>query len=305
MDGMATQYGTAPQHGTAPQQGVGLGATVRAWRERLSPSSVGLPSGRARRTTGLRREELAERAGLSVDYVVRLEQGRATRPSAQVVASLADALRLTRPERDHLHRMAGLVPVNDEPVPDRVPPGVHRLLNRLGDAAVAVFAADWRLIHWNPAWAALLGDPAATPPELRNFARERFPVGPGRGRVAHWPVLEENRDRCDLSIVSDLRRASGRFPHDTRLNELIRVLATGNRTFARLWASGTVAAHRQDRKTVEHPTVGRVEVDCDVLTDGDCELKIVILTASPGSTDEDRLRLAMSADSGSRPTPSP
>ncbi|MEV6612552.1 helix-turn-helix transcriptional regulator [Streptomyces sp. NPDC051051] len=292
------------QHGTATQRGAGLGATIRAWRERLSPSAAGLPSGRARRATGLRREELAERAGLSVDYVVRLEQGRATHPSAQVVASLADALRLTRPERDHLHRMAGLAPANDEPVPDRVPPGVHRLLNRLGDAAVAVFAADWQLIHWNPGWAALLGDPAATPPELRNFARERFPVGSGHGRVTRWPVLEENRDRSDLAIVSDLRRASGRFPHDARLNELIRVLTAGNRTFARLWASGTVAAHREDHKTVEHPAVGHVEVDCDVLTDGDSELKIVILTASPGSTDEDRLRLAMSADSDSRPTPS-
>jgi transcriptional regulator with XRE-family HTH domain len=278
-------------------EGLGLGATIRAWRQRLSPSAVGLPSGRSRRATGLRREELAERAGVSVDYVVRLEQGRSTAPSAQVVASLAHALQLTAVERDHLYRMAGLVPPNDEPIPDRVPPGVHRVLNRLGDVAVAVFAADWQMIWWNHGWAALLGDPSTKPPELRNFARERFPIGTGDDvRIASWPVLVRNGDSSDLAIVSDLRRATGRFPHDARLAELIRQLTAGNATFAQLWASGTVAAHREDRKTVEHPEVGPVDVDCDVLTDGDSDLKIVILTAAPGSSDEAKLRRTMAGE---------
>ena len=277
----------------ATTEAVGLGATIRAWRERLSPSSVGLPTGRARRATGLRREELAERAGVSVDYVVRLEQGRATTPSAHVVASLADALRLTATEREHLYRMAGLAPPNGGPVPDHLPPGVHRVLDRLSDVAVAVFAADWQMIWWNPVWAALLGDPSNSPPELRNFARERFPVGSDPVRIALWPVSVQDNDGSDLAIVSDLRRATGRFPHDAGLAELIRVLLAGNRRFASLWASGTVAAHREDRKTIEHPAVGPVDVDCDVLTDGDSELKIVILTAAPGSTDEGKLRLLM------------
>lgn len=289
--------------GVATKEGAGLGATIRAWRERLSPSAVGLPPGRSRRATGLRREELAERAGVSVDYVVRLEQGRATAPSAQVVASLARALRLTAQERDHLHRMAGLVPPNDDPIPDRMPPGVHRVLNRLGDVAVAVFAADWQLIWWNPGWAALLGDPSASAPQSRNFARERFPVGSGDGRVASWPVSVRDSDHSDLAIVSDLRRATGRFPHDARLAELIRVLTAGNPTFARLWASGTVAAHREDRKTIAHPEVGPVEVDCDVLTDGESELKIVILSAVPGSADEAGLRRAMAAGADVAPAP--
>lgn len=280
----------------ATKEGTGLGPTIRAWRERLSPSAVGLPTGRARRATGLRREELAELAGVSVDYVVRLEQGRATTPSGQVVASLAGALRLTPAERDHLYRMAGLLPPDDGPIPERIPPGVQRVLNRLSDvAAAAVFTADWRMIRWNKAWAALLGDPSATPPDLRNHARARFPVGSDDAHVASWPVLVRDRDHSDLAIVSDLRRATGRFPRDARLAELVRVLVAGNPTFARLWASGTVAAHREDRKTVRHPGVGPVEVDCDVLTDGDSELKIVILTAAPGSPDETRLRLAMTA----------
>ncbi|MBK3574455.1 helix-turn-helix domain-containing protein [Streptomyces sp. MBT65] len=293
MEDMATHEGI----------GLGLGATIRAWRERLSPSDLGLPSGRSRRAAGLRREELAERAGLSVDYVVRLEQGRSTAPSAQVVASLARALRLTTVEREHLYRMAGLVPPNDEPIPDHLPSGVHRVLNRLGDVAVAVFAADWQMIWWNPGWAALLGDPSAKAPEQRNFARERFPVGSGDDvRIASWPVLVRNGDASDLAIVSDLRRATGRFPRDVRLAELIRQLTAGNPTFARLWSSGTVAAHREDRKTVLHPEVGSVEVDCDVLTDGESDLKIVILTAVPGSSDEGRLRRTMTGDGSRAPS---
>lgn len=239
---------------------------------------------------------------MSVDYVVRLEQGRATAPSAQVVASLARALRLTVPERDHLYRMAGLVPPRDDVIPDDLPPGVHRVLNRLADVAVAVFAADWRMIWWNRGWAALLGDPSTTPPELRNFARERFPVGSDAVRIASWPVVVRNGADSDLAVVSDLRRATGRFPDDAGLAELIRALTVGNPTFARLWASGAVGAHREDRKTIEHPEVGPVEVDCDVLTDGESDLKIVILSALPGSAHATRLRLAMAADLDSAPT---
>ncbi|MFI1927697.1 helix-turn-helix domain-containing protein [Streptomyces sp. NPDC020377] len=290
MDAMATRAGT------------GLGATIRAWRERLSPSTVGLPSARTRRAVGLRREELAERAGVSVDYVVRLEQGRATAPSAQVVASLARALRLTVSERDHLYRMAGLVPPRDDVIPDDLPPGVRRVLSRLGDVAVAVFTADWRMIWWNRGWAALLGDPSTTPPERRNFARERFPVGSDAVRIAAWPVVVRNGADSDLAIVSDLRRATGRYPDDAGLAELIRTLTVGNPTFARLWASGAVGAHREDRKTIEHPRVGPVDVDCDVLTDGESDLKIVILSALPGSAHAARLRLALAADLTSAPT---
>jgi transcriptional regulator with XRE-family HTH domain len=275
---------------TAPV--AGLGSTIRAWRNRLPPSAVALPVGRARRVLGLRREELAGLAGVSVDYLVRLEQGRATTPSTQVVASLARALQLTTAERDHLYRLAHLVPPVDGAIPDHISPGVHRVLSRLGDVAVAVFAAHWQMIWWNDSWAALLGDPSSSPPELRNFARDRFPVARGSARLASWPVTSVDGDTTDAAVVSDLRRATGRFPHDARLAELIRVLTAGNQRFAELWGNGAVAAHREDRKTIAHPSVGPVTVDCDVLTDGDSELKIVIMTAAPGSTDETKLRLA-------------
>ncbi len=109
--------------GMSTTQATGLGATIRAWRDRLSPAAAGLPAGRVRRATGLRREELAELAGVSVDYVVRLEQGRATTPSAQVVSALARALQLTVAERDHLFRLARLIPPGDDQISDHIPPG--------------------------------------------------------------------------------------------------------------------------------------------------------------------------------------
>lgn len=272
-----------------------LGKTIRAWRDRLSPAAVGLPSGRARRAEGLRREELAELARISVDYLVSLEQGRATAPSVQVTASLARALRLTVAERDHLYRLAGHVPPAEGTIADHIPPGVQRAVTRLGDAAVAVFAADWQLIWWNRAWAALLGDPSRAPAKLRNFARDSFPVDAGGPHLSQWPVTSQDGEVTEAAIVSDLRRATSRFPHDARLAGLIGELTAGNERFGRLWAQGTVAAHREDRKTVEHPAVGPIVVDCDVLTDGDLELKIVILTAAPDSEDETKLHLALVA----------
>lgn len=272
-----------------------LGATLRAWRDRVSPTAAGLPSRRGRRALGLRREELAELTGISVDYVVRLEQGRSTTPSAQVVAALARALQLTTTERDHLYRLAGLVPPTDSEISDHIPPGVHRVLNRLGDVAVAVFAADWQLIWWNQGWAALLGDPSSVPPALRNFARDTFPIDTSPPRMSQWPVLALSADLEEAAVVSDLRRASGRFPKSRRLTALIRTLTHGSPRFAELWASGSVSAHREGHKVVDHPSVGPIEVDCDVLTDGDVELKIVVLTAAPDTEDETKLRLAFLA----------
>jgi len=273
-------------------QAAGLGPTLRAWRDRMPPAAAGLPAGRTRRATGLRREELAELAGVSVDYVVRLEQGRATTPSAQVAAALARALQLTAAERDHLFRLAHLVPPSDDRISDHIAPGVQRMLARLGDAAVAVFAADWQLIWWNRGWTGLFGDPSAAPVAERNFARDTFPVDASGPRLTQWPVIALDAEVTEAAVVSDLRRATGRFPGDRRLARLIRELTEGNPRFAELWAGGTVGAHREDHKIIEHPAVGPIRVDCDTLTDGDADLKIVILTAAAGSEDETKLRLA-------------
>jgi transcriptional regulator with XRE-family HTH domain len=268
-----------------------LGGTIRAWRDRLAPSAAGLPTGRVRRATGLRREELADLGGVSVDYVVRLEQGRATTPSAQVAGALARALQLTRTERDHLYRLAGLQPPGDGVISDHIPPGTQRVLTRIGDVPVAVFAADWRLIWWNRGWAALLGDPSALAPDDRNLVRSRFPTAADRQRLTRRPIVSENTDATDRAIVADLRRASGRYPGDPRLAGLIRQTLDGNPRFAELWHSGAVGTHTEDRKTLTHPAVGEITVDCDVLADAGTDLKIVIYTATPGSEDEAKLEL--------------
>ncbi|WP_042396959.1 helix-turn-helix transcriptional regulator [Streptacidiphilus carbonis] len=269
----------------------GLGATIRSWRDRLTPAAVGLPAGRVRRAAGLRREELAELAGVSVDYVVRLEQGRATTPSAQVAASLARALRLSRDERDHLYRLAGLQPPSDGMISDHIPPGVQRVVQRLGATPVAVFAADWRLLWWNRSWAALIGDPSTVAPDQRNLVRSRFPTAATKAHISDRPIISENAEATDRAIVADLRRASARYPADPRLADLLCDTVNGNPHFARLWRAGGVGTHREDRKTIHHPVVGPITIDCDVLTDTDADLKIVIYTAAPGSEEEGKLDL--------------
>lgn len=272
-----------------------LGATIRAWRDRLSPADAGLPAGRARRATGLRREELADLAGISVDYVVRLEQGRASSPSAQVAGALARALRLSVPERDHLYRLARLEPPRDGLISDHIPPGVQRILTRLGETPVSVFTADWRLIWWNRCWAALLGDPSSVPPEDRSLVKSRFPVDDSPGLDSARRIVPEDQEATDRSIVADLRRASARYPGDARLAGLIRRTLEGSERFAALWHDGAVGERSEDRKTIRHPDTGEISVDCDVLSDTGTDLKIVIYTAAPGSEDETKLRLALVA----------
>ncbi len=269
-----------------------LGATIRAWRDRLTPAAAGLPAGRSRRAAGLRREDLAELAGVSVDYIVRLEQGRATTPSAQIVSALGRALQLSSQERDHLFRLAGLQPPQDGSITDHIPPGMQRVLSRLGDAPVAVFTADWQLVWWNRSWAALLGDPSGVPAEDRNLIKARFPVGSGQSQFTGWPVISENSEATDRAFIADLRRASARYPGEARLAALIRRTLDGNPRFAELWRDGAVGRHTEDRKTIRHPDVGDITVDCDVLSDGDTDLKIIIYTAVPGSEDETKLDLA-------------
>jgi transcriptional regulator with XRE-family HTH domain len=187
-----------------------LGSTVRAWRERLSPAAAGLPAGGARRTPGLRREELASLAGISVDYLIRLEQGRAVNPSSQVLASLARALRLTPEERDHLYRQGG-----------HAPPSRRTLSASVGPASADTF------------------------------------------RMVRGPEATAEFER---SVVADLRMAAGRYPDDARVLGLINDLRRASPRFCELWSQHQVAARHQDRKTINHPEVGLLTLDCDVLT---------------------------------------
>jgi transcriptional regulator with XRE-family HTH domain len=151
-----------------------LGACIRSWRDRVLPAEAGLPSGSARRVPGLRREEVARLAGLSLDYLARLEQGRAAHPSPSVLASLARALRLSDEERAHLFRLAGLAEPSTGTMNRHIGPGVQRLLDRLGDVPVMVLDASWQVIALNPLAGALFGDLSDAGTRERNIAWRRF-----------------------------------------------------------------------------------------------------------------------------------
>ncbi|MBO8184758.1 helix-turn-helix transcriptional regulator [Streptomyces spirodelae] len=270
--------------------GSGFGALLHTWRDRLSPADAGFTASARRRAPGLRREELAQLAGLSVDYVLRLEQGRAKNPSSQVVAALARALQLSRAERDQLYRSAGLLPPQDGTVSGHVPPGIQRLTARLGDVPIGVFAADWSLVWWNVLWCALHGDPSLAPPAERNLARALF--GNGLAHASMRPTRsEQGEEAFAASIVADLRDAASRYTADARLARLVHDLRETSEAFARFWSTGAAAQHTTDRKTIRHPEVGDIALDCDVLLVPGADLRLVTYTAAAGSEDAAKLDL--------------
>jgi hypothetical protein len=260
-----------------------FGHMVRRWRDRVSPEAAGLPVGGHRRAAGLRREELALLAGISVDYVTRLEQGRATNPSEQVVEALGRALRLSGAEREHLFKVAGLVPPGQGTVPAYITPSVQRMLDRLIGTPVAVSDATWTLLLANPLYTALMGERHGND---RNAVWRNF-LGSG-SRVRHTP---EGRRALEAAQAAELRATANRYPEDQRLRRLIAELRGNSDRFAELWDSGTVGRHQASRKTVDHPEVGALTLDCDLLSVAGSDLRIMIYTAEPGTQDAERLAL--------------
>ena len=263
-----------------------FGKAMRRWRDRVPPEAAGLPQGGQRRAPGLRREELAQLAGISVDYITRLEQGRAANPSAQVVEALARALRLPTEERAHLFRLAGLVPPGPETVPEYVPPSVQRMLDRLSGTPVAVYDATWTILLANQPYAALMGDPSGWRGVERNGVWRHF-IGPG-SRARHTP--EGLRD-FESTLVGDLRAATARYPQDPRLQRLVAHLRADSPRFAELWDAGAIGHHESARKTIDHPHLGPIHVDCDILTVEGSDLRVMVYTAAPGTEDADHLAL--------------
>lgn len=259
---------------------------LRAWRDRMRPEEAGLPAGPGRRTPGLRREELAALAGVSVEYIVRLEQGRAQHPSAQLLGALARALRLTDEERDHLYRVGGAAVPSRGVVPTHVTAGVQRMMDRLGDVPMAVMSASWDVLQWNPLWSALTGDPALLRGLDRNVAWRHFTAGPG---VIDFDARHAEEFSSDLT--ADLREAVGRYPADPALAGLVARLRSASPEFAARWTEAHVARHRSSRKSATTTAVGPITVDCDVLTAPGGDLRIVVYTAVPGSEDASKLEL--------------
>ncbi|WCB94160.1 hypothetical protein DSM104299_02889 [Baekduia alba] len=264
-----------------------LASCLRSWRDRLAPADVGLPTGGRRRAPGLRREEVARLAGLSVDYLARLEQGRAANPSPSVLEPLARALRLSDDERAHLFRVAGQAPPLAGHIDRHIPPGVQRVLDRLADVPVVVMDAAWTIVAANPLAVALIGDGSQqSGPHARNIAWRHFTGAPSRF------VRDADDDaRMGTEAVADLREALGRHPDDTALLALIRDLRAASPRFAELWERRPVGQRVADRKTIDHPEVGPITLDCDILTVRGSDLRLIVYTAAPGSADASALAL--------------
>ena len=259
-----------------------LAGCLRTWRDRLDPAEAGLPASSRRRAPGLRREEVAQLAGLSVDYLARLEQGRASAPSPSVLAPLARALRLSEDERDHLFRVAGQAPPGAGRIDRHITPSIQRVLDRLQDVPVLVVDAAWQPIAKNALAKALLGDgPTRTSCGATSAARPARVVRDARGDRADGGAGRRRSARRRRPLPR--RRAAARADR--------RAARARARASRRSGSSVPWPATVADRKTFEHPEVGRITLDCDELTVGGSDLRLVVHTAPPGSPDAQALAL--------------
>ncbi|MEU3979250.1 helix-turn-helix transcriptional regulator [Streptomyces sp. NPDC026672] len=254
---------------------------LRSRRARITPEQAGLaPDPRVRRVPGLRREEVARLAGVSVDYYVRLERGRTLGVSESVLDAVARALRLNTTERAHLFDLAQPTAGRARPerplAPQRVHPSLHRALDAFASPAMVqgrrmdVLAAN-RLGH------ALITDFQALPHRDRNIARFVFL---DETAEALYPDWEQVAGDC----VATLRVYAGRHPDDPLLTELVGELSLRSAAFRRMWAEHDVLVHTTGTKRLRHPVVGDLTLDYVVLAaEGDPEQTLVLYTAEPGS----------------------
>ncbi|WP_092528900.1 helix-turn-helix transcriptional regulator [Amycolatopsis arida] len=256
---------------------------LRARRARLRPADVGLPDVGRRRTPGLRRQEVAQLAGISVDYYVRLEQARGARPSRQVLAALARALLLTADEREYLFRVAGEAPPPTAGPSREVPAGIRHLLATLPNPAY-VLDATYELLAWNRLATHFLGDPAA-PGAERNVIRVIFRRPDDD---PHWDSPASVG--FAMATVADLRAAMARYPGDRGIAELVTELTATSARFTEMWNEHHVQVRRSMVKHIVHPTVGPLELDCQMLHIADTDQRLVIYTAPPGSPTEAAFR---------------
>jgi transcriptional regulator with XRE-family HTH domain len=264
-----------------------LGAFLRSRRERLLPEDVGLSSSPRRRTPGLRREEVAVLAHISTEYYVRLEQGRAPRPSGEVLAGIAGGLCLTDAEAAHLHSLAGTAPLRTALHRRDVRPSILALIERLPQTAAFVISAAYEVLAWNDLAVALMEDFAALSLAERNLARRAFlePAG------SSTPYGVSDAAEFRMSVARELRRAVTRYPADPAVTGLVDDLREQSPEFARLWDRHDVQAPSVMTKTFRHPVVGEITLDCDSLALNDRDQRLVLYTAPAGSRDAEALAL--------------
>ncbi|PVC84585.1 helix-turn-helix transcriptional regulator [Streptomyces sp. CS014] len=275
-----------------------LSEFLRTRRAKLQPQDVGLPEfGRARRVPGLRREELAQLAGVSVAYYTRLEQGNGRNVSAEVLDAIARALRLTDAERAHLNHLARPARHKKKRRPakvQRVRTGLLYLLDSMEGIPAYVAGARSDILAWNPMAAAVFGDWAALPAAERNWARLVFLSPAYRDLFLNW-------DSKASDMVSYLRLYAGCHPDDPQLSALVGELSLKSEEFRRLWATHNVKEKGHGIKLIRHPLVGDLTLSYETLNlPDDQDQQLVTYHAEPGSESAQALRLLASwgADAG-------
>ncbi|GHJ40444.1 helix-turn-helix transcriptional regulator [Streptomyces sp. TS71-3] len=270
--------------------GMELGRFLRARRTQTGPEQVGLTVGPGlRRTPGLRREELATLAGISIDYYVRLERGKETRPSPSVLDALARALRLNDQEHHHLRKLAARAAryaPEPPPAPSRtVRPHLKLLLDSLRPNPAYIISRSTDLLAWNPGGLALYAGVDDWPARQRNLARYLFLHPAAHGLFPDW----DNQVR---TCVSRLRAIAGTTPDAPDLTNLVGELLLKSPDFAKLWERYDVTGRKPARKTFQHPHVGTISLAAQSMQLEDTPgQRLGVYTADPGTPDHDALLL--------------
>jgi transcriptional regulator with XRE-family HTH domain len=262
-----------------------LATFLRTRRHRLRPADVGLPGSGPRRTPGLRRQEVAQLAGMSVDYYIRLEQARGPRPSRQILAALARALLLTADEREYLFRLAGESPPPAASPSRQISPGIRNLLDSLPETPAYVVDARYDILAWNRLATYFIGDLSGFAESDRNMIRWMF-----RLPAVPEPWSDPDAARFARSTVADLRAAYARYPADPGIAALVTELLGVSPAFAEMWAAHEVESRRPLIKRVDHPVAGPLEFECQVLRIPGTGQRLIVYCAAPGSATQDAFR---------------
>ena len=263
-----------------------LAEFLRRRREALQPEDVGLPRGQRRRTRGLRREEVAVLCHMSTDYYSRLEQERGPQPSEQMIASIAQGLHLSISERDHLFRLAGHQPPARGPSSAHVSPGMLRIFDRLADTPAEIVTELGETLRQTLPKVALVGD------STRH-------TGPARSTGYRWFTdlterdlyLPEDHEFLSRMYVAGLRSIAAMRGPDSRAAALADLLLTQSEEFRTLWAAHEVGIEPDEVKRYQHPEVGRLELNCQVLFDPHQSHRLLVYTAEPGTESYEKLQM--------------
>ncbi|MCW2651041.1 MAG: Helix-turn-helix protein [Mycobacterium sp.] len=263
---------------------------LRSRRARVTPAAAGLPPHPGgRRVPGLRREEVAQLAGVSMDYYVRLERGRTANVSESVLDAVARALQLNELERSHLFTLAKPGRARPRALPaQQVRPGLQLVVDSITDLPALVLGRRLDVLASNRLARALYTDFDALPPHFRNMARLIFLHDHVRSVCTDWPAAAQG-------IVANLRLYAGRYPHDPVLAELVGDLSVRDPDFRRWWADHDVDQHTYGVRNCHHGLVGDLELGYEAFTPtDDPEQTLWVTTVQPRSVSEERLKLLAS-----------